>query len=72
MGRFHQDGSFACFASLFQKLCLSAVAKPDFLGHFFQLFSGKLEWHHTGCGVCSEDGVAPATQYGALALYAGC
>ena len=18
-----------------------------------------LEWHHTGCGVCSEDGVAP-------------
>ena len=28
--------------------------------------------HPTGCGVCSEDGVAPATQYGPPAPYAGC
>ena len=41
MGRFPQDGNYACFVSLYKKLCWTAVAKPDLLGHFFQLFCGK-------------------------------
>ena len=41
MGRFPQDENYACFVSLYKILCWTAVAKPDLLGHFFQLFCGK-------------------------------
>ena len=47
-----------------------------FISSLYLLWKTKVckhvEWHHTGCGVCSEDGVAPATQYGPPAPYAGC
>ena len=48
MGRFHQDGNFACFASFNKKLCWTAVAKYDLLGHYFN---------------CSEESMTVSVHY---------
>ena len=38
MGSFPQDNDFSYYVSLIKKLCLTALAKSDLLGHFSQLF----------------------------------
>ena len=63
---------FVCwYISAFIFKCLSVLFVIITTNELCALRLG-LEWHHTGCGVCSEDGVAPATQYGPPAPYSGC
>ena len=40
MGRFSQERILSVLCHFKQKLCWTAVAKPDLLDHFFQLFGG--------------------------------
>ena len=45
----------------FQLNFFGRLRRAPLLGPFpGEQASRRVEWHHTGCGVCSEDGVAPA------------